>query len=60
MDAKTILIVALAAGLAFWLGMLASKQPTYAVGPVGPGQVDTGDTGTVGQVPTDPGGVVWT
>lgn len=59
MDGKTILIVALAAGLAFWLGMTASKQPTYVAGPVGPGQVDTGDTSTVGQAP-DPGGVVWT
>jgi hypothetical protein len=38
---------------------MASKQPTYVAGPVGPGQVDTGDTSTVGQVP-DPGGVVWT
>jgi hypothetical protein len=54
MDGKTILIVALAAGLAFWLGMMASKQPTYVAGPV-----DTGDTSTVGQAP-DPGGVVWT
>lgn len=61
MDGKTLLIIGLAAGLALWLGMMIGQQQTQVpyVGPVGPGQVDTEDTSTIGQVP-DPGGVVWT
>ncbi|GIW36280.1 MAG: hypothetical protein KatS3mg073_0425 [Meiothermus sp.] len=60
MDGKTLLIIGLTAGLALWLGiMVGQRQSESYAGPVGPGQVDTGDTGTIGQVP-DPGGVVWT
>ncbi|GIW33778.1 hypothetical protein [Meiothermus sp.] len=61
MDGKTLVIIAAAAGLALWLGMMIGRQsamPGFA-GPVGPGETDTGDTSTIGQVP-DPGGVVWT
>ncbi len=61
MDGKTIILIALTAGLALWLGMMLGQQqsmPSY-VGPVGPGEADTGDTSTIGQVP-DPGGAVWT
>lgn len=60
MDGKTILIIALAAGLAFWLGTLASRNAGTEYAYTGPAPVDTGDTGTVSQRPDDPGGVLWT
>lgn len=60
MDGKTLIVITLAAGLALWLGyMLGQNQSMPYAGPVGPGEADTGDTGTIGQVP-DIGGVVWT
>ncbi|GEM83902.1 MAG: hypothetical protein KatS3mg075_422 [Meiothermus sp.] len=63
MDGKTLLIIGLTAGLALWLGIMVGQRQSESYAgpaePVGPGQVDTGDTGTIGQVP-DPGGVVWT
>lgn len=58
MDGKTLILIALTAGLAFWLGMMLGQQqttPSYA-GPVGSAE---GDTGTVSEIP-NPGGLVWT
>lgn len=61
MDGKTLIVIALAAGLALWLGVMLGQQQSAIgyVGPVGPGEADTGDTGTVGQIP-NPGGMMWT